>query len=200
MLDTLYPSVIPGPPRPSRILTPRDLERHHGRERHVIPGGGALMLRLGVGDRLTLVNDEGGQMAELVAAIADHAGTRPDVHYQRQPAITPFEVTLLDILAFPASKIVYGKQARGAMSITLCNPELVAAQNLFIHQMGIVCRENQLGIQPTVQMLCDQVSDDFGMKTAIQFVDAEDPFSEFLGEGVAVLVALAVIQAGDAGG
>lgn len=27
------------------------------------------------------------QMAELVAAIADHAGTRPDVHYQRQPAI-----------------------------------------------------------------------------------------------------------------
>ena len=24
-------------------------------------------------------------------------------------------------------------------------------------------------------MLCDQVSDDFGMKTAIQFVDAEDP-------------------------
>ena len=68
MLDTPYPSVHPGPPRPSRILTPRDLERHHGRERHVIPGGGALMLRLGVGDRLTLVNDEGGQMAELVAA------------------------------------------------------------------------------------------------------------------------------------
>lgn len=71
MLDTPYPSVHPGPPRPSRILTPRDLERHHGRERHVIPGGGALMLRLGVGDRLTLVNDEGGQMAELVAAATD---------------------------------------------------------------------------------------------------------------------------------
>ena len=71
MLDTLYPSVIPGPPRPSRILTPRDLERHHGRERHVVPGGGALMLRLGAGDRLTVVNDEGGQIAELVAAAAD---------------------------------------------------------------------------------------------------------------------------------
>ncbi|WP_430466030.1 DUF1989 domain-containing protein [Tabrizicola sp.] len=68
MLDTPYPSVIPGPPRPSRILTPRDLERHHGRERHVVPGGGALMLRLGAGDRLTVVNDEGGQIAELVAA------------------------------------------------------------------------------------------------------------------------------------
>jgi len=65
MLDTPYPSIIPGPPRPSRILTPRDLERHHGRERHLIPGGGALMLRLGAGDRLTVVNDEGGQIAEL---------------------------------------------------------------------------------------------------------------------------------------
>ena len=71
MLDTLYPSVIPGPPRPSRILTPRDLERHHGRERHVIPGGGALMLRLGAGDRLTVVNDEGGQIAELVATTVE---------------------------------------------------------------------------------------------------------------------------------
>ncbi|TXI05339.1 MAG: DUF1989 domain-containing protein [Pseudorhodobacter sp.] len=71
MFDTLYPSVIPGPPRPSRILTPRDLERHHGRERHVVPGGGALMLRLGSGDRLTIVNDEGGQIAELVAATAE---------------------------------------------------------------------------------------------------------------------------------
>ncbi len=71
MLDTPYPSVIPGPPRPSRILTPRDLERHHGRERHVVPGGGALMLRLGVGDRLTVVNDEGGQIAELIAATQD---------------------------------------------------------------------------------------------------------------------------------
>ena len=68
MLDTPYPSVTPGPPRPSRILTPRDLERHHGRERHVVPGGGALMLRLGTGDRLTVVNDEGGQIAELIAA------------------------------------------------------------------------------------------------------------------------------------
>ena len=67
MLDTPYPSVISGPPRPSRILTPRDLERHHGRERHAVAGGGALMLRIGVGDRLTVVNDEGGQIAEIVA-------------------------------------------------------------------------------------------------------------------------------------
>lgn len=71
MLDQPYPSVLPGPPRPSRILTPKDMERHHGRERHGVPGGGALMLRLGQGDRLVLVNDEGGQPVELIAATAD---------------------------------------------------------------------------------------------------------------------------------
>ena len=71
MLDSLYPTVLPGPPRPSRILTPRDLERHHGRERHVVPGAGAVMLRMSAGDHLALVNDEGGQVVELIAAAAD---------------------------------------------------------------------------------------------------------------------------------
>ena len=71
MLDTPYPQIIPGPPRPSRILTPRDLQRHPGHERHVVPGAGAVMLRLGQGDRLTLINDEGGQPAELVAVTPD---------------------------------------------------------------------------------------------------------------------------------
>jgi aminomethyltransferase len=41
MLDSIYPNVIPGPPRPSRILTPQGFSRHHGQERHVVPGGGA---------------------------------------------------------------------------------------------------------------------------------------------------------------
>jgi aminomethyltransferase len=71
MLDTAYPMVSPGPPRPSRILTPQGFSRHHGQERHVIPGGGATLLQLMTGDRLTLVNDEGGQPAELVAAALD---------------------------------------------------------------------------------------------------------------------------------
>jgi aminomethyltransferase len=71
MLDTAYPMVSPGPPRPSRILTPKGFSRHHGQERHVIPGGGATLLQLMTGDRLTLVNDEGGQPAELVAAALD---------------------------------------------------------------------------------------------------------------------------------
>ncbi|GAB1361700.1 aminomethyltransferase family protein [Rhodobacter sp.] len=71
MLDQPYPSVIPGPPRPSRILTPQNVSRHHGLERHVIPGGGAQVLQLMSGDKLTLINDEGGQPAEIVAAAKD---------------------------------------------------------------------------------------------------------------------------------
>ncbi len=71
MLDQAYPTVIPGPPRPSRILTPQNASRHHGHERHVIPGGGAAVLQLMQGDRLTLINDEGGQPAEIVVAAKD---------------------------------------------------------------------------------------------------------------------------------
>ena len=71
MLDSIYPNVVPGPPRPSRILTPQGFSRHHGQERLVVPGGGAVLLQLMVGDRLTLVNDEGGQPVELVAAAKD---------------------------------------------------------------------------------------------------------------------------------
>jgi aminomethyltransferase len=71
MLDTPYPNVILGPPRPSRILTPRGLQRHHGRERQTIPGGGAWLLQLRQGDRITVLNDEGGQPVELIAAGKD---------------------------------------------------------------------------------------------------------------------------------
>ena len=68
MLESPYPTIISGPPRASRILTPRDLQQHHGRERHVVAGGGALLLQMGQGDCFTLINDEGGQQAEVVAA------------------------------------------------------------------------------------------------------------------------------------
>jgi aminomethyltransferase len=71
MLDTPYPAVRPGPPRPSRILTPRGYSRHHGQERHTVPGGGAILLEIRTGDRMTVTNDEGGQPAELVAARPD---------------------------------------------------------------------------------------------------------------------------------
>ena len=68
MLDTPYPRVIPGPPRPSRILTPASLSAHSGVERYEVPGCGALMIPIAAGDRVTITNTEGGQPAELVAA------------------------------------------------------------------------------------------------------------------------------------
>jgi aminomethyltransferase len=75
MLDLAYPSVVPGPPR--RVLTPEGVVRHHGLERYSIPGGGAALLQLMTGDRLTLINDEGGQPAEIVVAARDAGSTRP---------------------------------------------------------------------------------------------------------------------------
>ena len=71
MLDSPYPKVIQGPPRPSRIVTPNNLIRQPGHERHVVPGGGALMLAVGQGDLVRIVNDEGAQPCEVVAAGAD---------------------------------------------------------------------------------------------------------------------------------
>ena len=72
MLD-LFPRVQPGPPRPSRILNPRDLQRKSGMERYEIPGGGALMVEIDAGDALILRNAEGGQVAEMLAADASGA-------------------------------------------------------------------------------------------------------------------------------
>jgi aminomethyltransferase len=70
-MDFAYPAVRPGPPRPSRILTPQGYSRHHGQERQTIPGGGAALLQLMPGDRVTVINDEGGQPVELVATAKD---------------------------------------------------------------------------------------------------------------------------------
>lgn len=67
MLD-LYPKVIPGPPRPSRILTAASSLPQSGRERYEVAGNGAILIRIGAGDRLTIGNPEGGQRVELVAA------------------------------------------------------------------------------------------------------------------------------------
>ena len=68
MLDSPYPRVVPGPPRPSQILVPSGLSLHSGRERYEVQGNGALLIRIGTGDRVTVENAEGGQRAELVAA------------------------------------------------------------------------------------------------------------------------------------
>ena len=68
MLDSPYPQVIPGPPRPSRIVAPGIFSMPAGTERYVVPGHGAIVVSIFAGDRLTVINDEGGQPCEIVTA------------------------------------------------------------------------------------------------------------------------------------
>ncbi|MBS3651043.1 aminomethyltransferase family protein [Pseudaminobacter sp. 19-2017] len=70
MLNTPYPSVVPGPPQPSRILLPRSLALPPGTERYVVEGAGAILIAVAAGDHITVTNDEGGQACEVVAADA----------------------------------------------------------------------------------------------------------------------------------
>lgn len=72
MLDSAYPSVRPGPPKPSQILIPEAARRRSGHERYEVPGGGALLVALDEGDRISVTNVEGGQRAEVL--VADAAG------------------------------------------------------------------------------------------------------------------------------
>ena len=67
MFDT-FPNVRPGPPRPSRILRPEVFSMPTGLERYVVQGGGAILVAVHPGDRITVTNTEGGQVCELVAA------------------------------------------------------------------------------------------------------------------------------------
>lgn len=73
MLDDQYPQVVPGPPKPSAIIQPRVFSLPPGTERYVVSGGGAILIPLAAGDRLTVINDEGGQQCEIVAASAKGA-------------------------------------------------------------------------------------------------------------------------------
>ena len=70
MLDSQYPRVIPGPPRPSQIIVPASLALHPGRERFEVAGAGAALIRVAAGDQITVTNAEGGQCCEVVAADA----------------------------------------------------------------------------------------------------------------------------------
>ncbi|MDO5630784.1 MAG: DUF1989 domain-containing protein [Paracoccus sp. (in: a-proteobacteria)] len=66
MTQITYPRLFrPGPPSASRAHQARALTAP---ERHTVQGGGALLVALAAGDRLTLTNTEGGQRAELVTA------------------------------------------------------------------------------------------------------------------------------------
>ncbi|WP_187430817.1 Aminomethyltransferase [Roseobacter fucihabitans] len=69
MLDH-YPTVRPGPPKPSKIIQPRVFSLEPGTERYVIPGRGAVLIPVLAGDRMTISNDEGGQPCEILACDA----------------------------------------------------------------------------------------------------------------------------------
>ncbi len=66
MLDDLYPLINPGPPRPSQIITPSQFSMPAGTERYVVEGLGAVLISVEPGDQVTVINDEGGQVCEIV--------------------------------------------------------------------------------------------------------------------------------------
>ena len=63
--------MIPGPPRPSAIIRPGGFSLPAGTERYTVPGGGALLVEIEAGDKVTIANAEGGQACELVALDKD---------------------------------------------------------------------------------------------------------------------------------
>ncbi|CDX18604.1 Glycine cleavage T-protein (Aminomethyl transferase) [Mesorhizobium sp. ORS 3324] len=70
MLNTIYPPVRGGPPQASRIIRPGGLTLPAGTERYIVGGAGAMLIDIAVGDRITVTNDEGGQICEVVVADA----------------------------------------------------------------------------------------------------------------------------------
>ena len=67
VLDNVYPNVVKGPPRPSAISQPRVFSMPPGTERYVVEGCGAILIPVEAGDKVTVINDEGGQSCELIA-------------------------------------------------------------------------------------------------------------------------------------
>ncbi len=66
MLDE-YPNVIAGPPKPSVIMQPTVFSLPPGTERYVVEGCGAVLMPISAGDKVTVINDEGGQRCEILA-------------------------------------------------------------------------------------------------------------------------------------
>ncbi|SNT12959.1 DUF1989 domain-containing protein [Tropicimonas sediminicola] len=65
------PLLRPGPPKPTRPRRAAAFTRAPAEERYGVPGGGAVLVEIEPGDRLVIVNDEGGQPCELLAAHPD---------------------------------------------------------------------------------------------------------------------------------
>ena len=71
MLDNNYPNVQTGPPRPSKIIAPSMFSMPPGTERYVIQGSGAALINVEPGDTFVVMNDEGGQICEILACDSD---------------------------------------------------------------------------------------------------------------------------------
>ncbi|MGB0799910.1 MAG: aminomethyltransferase, partial [Planktomarina sp.] len=67
VLDNIYPDVVKGPPRPSVISQPNVFSMPPGTERYVVEGCGAILIPVETGDKITIINDEGGQPCEVIA-------------------------------------------------------------------------------------------------------------------------------------
>ena len=57
-------------PRPTRTVYAGGLDRSTSDERYRVKGGGCIVIGLGAGDRLTVIDPEGGQSAEVAPLIA----------------------------------------------------------------------------------------------------------------------------------
>lgn len=66
-MDAIYPDVIKGPPSPSKIFQPSVFSLPKGTERYVVVGAGAVLIPVMQGDVISIANDEGGQICEIVA-------------------------------------------------------------------------------------------------------------------------------------
>ena len=71
MLEDIYPKVQSGPPKPSVILAPSVFSLPPGSERYVVPGCGAVLIAVEPGDQISVLNDEGGQLCEVLACDSD---------------------------------------------------------------------------------------------------------------------------------
>jgi aminomethyltransferase len=68
MLDQIYANVRPGPPKPSKMYLPSQFTLPAGTERYVVEGMGAALIPVSAGDEITIINTEGAQVCEIVAA------------------------------------------------------------------------------------------------------------------------------------
>jgi aminomethyltransferase len=68
LLDDIYPKVTAGPPKPSIISEPRIFSLPKDTERYVIEGCGAILVPIEDGDQISIINEEGGQPCEVIAA------------------------------------------------------------------------------------------------------------------------------------